>query len=77
MEKDVKDGLMFGWKKFNAGIDFLEFKPSVIAAAVAISFAVKTETVDSEKALSALVHHVQKVNMVVQNSLVQSRSFPC
>lgn len=45
----------------------MEFKPSEIAAAVAISFAVKVETVESEKALSALVdQHVQKVNMAVQ-----------
>ncbi|XP_049349703.1 cyclin-D4-2-like isoform X2 [Solanum verrucosum] len=47
------------------GIHFLEFKPSVIAAAVAISFAVKTETVDSDKALSALVQHVQKNKVII------------
>lgn len=58
------------------GIDFLEFKPSVIAAAVAISFAVKTETVDSEKALSALVHHVQKDKVMKCLELIQKLSLP-
>ena len=51
----------------NAGIDFLEFKPSEIAAAVAISVAVETKTVDTEKAISVLTYHVQKVKLVVQN----------
>lgn len=56
------------------GIHFLEFKPSVIAAAVAISFAVKTETVDSDKALSALVQHVQKDNVMKCIELIQELS---
>ena len=37
----------------NAGIDFLEFKPSEIAAAVAISVTGEAKTVvDTEKAIS-------------------------
>ncbi|KAH0680222.1 hypothetical protein KY284_021307 [Solanum tuberosum] len=56
------------------GIHFLEFKPSVIAAAVAISFAVKTETVDSDKALSALVQHVQKDKLMKCIELIQELS---
>ncbi|TYI82682.1 hypothetical protein E1A91_D05G237400v1 [Gossypium mustelinum] len=42
------------------GIDFLEFKPSEIAAAVAIYVAVETTTVDTEKAMSVLTQHVKK-----------------
>ncbi|MCD9560575.1 Cyclin-D2-1 [Datura stramonium] len=42
------------------GIHFLEFKPSEIAAAVAISVVVKTETVGTEKATSALLQLVQE-----------------
>lgn len=51
----------------NAGIDFLEFKPSEVAAAVAISVTGETKTVDNEKAISALTQHVKKVKLVVQN----------
>lgn len=47
--------------EFNAGIDFLEFRPSEVAAAVAISVAGEAKTVDTEKALSLLVQHVEKV----------------
>lgn len=56
------------------GIHFLEFKPSVIAAAVTISFAVKIETVDSDKALSALVQHVQKDKVMECIELIQELS---
>lgn len=42
------------------GIDFLEFRPSEIAAAVAISVAAETKTVDTEKAISVLIQHVEK-----------------
>ncbi|GAY41519.1 hypothetical protein CUMW_060100 [Citrus unshiu] len=43
------------------GIDFLEFKPSEIAAAVAISVTGETKTVvDTEKAISLLTQHVKK-----------------
>lgn len=58
------------------GIDFLEFKPSEIAAAAAISVGVETKTMDSESAISVLTHHVQKervmkcVEMVHDLSLV-------
>ncbi|KAK4352341.1 hypothetical protein RND71_027859 [Anisodus tanguticus] len=56
------------------GIHFLEFKPSEIAAAVAISFAVKTETVGSEKALSTLVQHVQNDKVMKCVELIQDLS---
>ncbi|KAA3479578.1 Cyclin-D2-2 [Gossypium australe] len=42
------------------GIDFLEFKPSEIAAAVTIYVAVETTTVDTEKAMSVLTQHGKK-----------------
>ncbi|KAJ7958940.1 Cyclin [Quillaja saponaria] len=42
------------------GIDFLEFKPSEIAAAVAFSVAGETQTVDTEKAIPVLIQHVEK-----------------
>ncbi|KAJ1383905.1 Cyclin-like [Sesbania bispinosa] len=42
------------------GIDFLEFRPSEIAAAVAISVVGETQTVLTEKAISVLIHHVEK-----------------
>ncbi|GMI90996.1 hypothetical protein HRI_002768900 [Hibiscus trionum] len=44
----------------NKGIDLLEFKPSEIAAAVAISAAVESTPVDTEKAVSFFTQHVQK-----------------
>ncbi|KAL1817628.1 hypothetical protein ACET3Z_020202 [Daucus carota] len=46
------------------GIDFLEFRPSEIAAAVALSVAGETQTVDTEKALYELHHHLQKDKVV-------------
>ncbi|KAK8642730.1 hypothetical protein V6N13_012063 [Hibiscus sabdariffa] len=46
------------------GIELLEFKPSEIAAAVAISVAVETTTVDAEKAVSFLTRHVQKERVI-------------
>ncbi|XP_016455513.1 cyclin-D2-1 [Nicotiana tabacum] len=58
------------------GIHFLEYKPSEIAAAVAISVAVKTETIDSEKAISALVQHVQKDKVMKCVELIQELSLP-
>ncbi|KAA3476639.1 cyclin-D4-1-like [Gossypium australe] len=42
------------------GIDFLAFKPSEIAAAVALFVVVEANTVDTEKAISILTHHVLK-----------------
>lgn len=50
--------------KINAGIDFLEFRPSEIAAAVAISVAGENQTVDIEKAISVIIHHVEKVKLI-------------
>lgn len=46
----------------NAGIDFLEFRPSEIAAAVAISVVGEGQTVHTEKAISVLIQLVEKVN---------------
>ncbi|KAF2291611.1 hypothetical protein GH714_026159 [Hevea brasiliensis] len=42
------------------GIDFLEFRPSEIAAAVAIAVVGEIKTVDAEQAISALAQHVEK-----------------
>ncbi|XWS21430.1 hypothetical protein CRYUN_Cryun30bG0054200 [Craigia yunnanensis] len=56
------------------GIDFLEFKPSEIAAAVAISVAVETRTVDTEKAISVLIQHVQKERVMKCVELVHDLS---
>lgn len=47
----------------NAGIDFLEFKPSEIAAAVAISVSGEDEQAQNiDKAISCFIH-VEKVNL--------------
>ncbi|KAK3231017.1 hypothetical protein Dsin_002898 [Dipteronia sinensis] len=47
------------------GIDFLEFKPSEIAAAVAISVTGEAKTVvDTEKAISVLSQHVEKERVI-------------
>lgn len=46
----------------NAGIELMEFKPSVIAAAVAISVTQDTQIVElTHKAFSLLIDHVEKV----------------
>lgn len=42
------------------GIDFLEFKSSEIAAAVALSVVGETQTGHTEKAISVLIQHVEK-----------------
>lgn len=47
-----------------AGIDFLEFRPSEIAAAVAISISRQIQEVDIDKAMSCF-KHVEKVKLVV------------
>lgn len=39
----------------------MEFRPSEVAAAAAISAAGEIQAVDTEKAVSALIQHVQKV----------------
>ncbi|KAI3979011.1 hypothetical protein MKX01_016186 [Papaver californicum] len=45
----------------NKGIDFLEFRPSEIAAAVAMSVLRETQTVlDIDKAISCFIQHVKK-----------------
>ncbi|XP_022772277.1 cyclin-D4-1-like [Durio zibethinus] len=56
------------------GIDFLEFKPSEIAAAVAISVAVETRKVDTDKAISVLTQHVQKERVLKCVELVHDLS---
>ncbi|KAK2999003.1 hypothetical protein RJ639_023636 [Escallonia herrerae] len=56
------------------GIDFLEFKPSEIAAAVAMSVAGETQTVDTEKAISALTRHVQKEKVLKCVKLIHELS---
>lgn len=66
MMKKFKRVWCFGGWELNAGIDFLEFKPSEVAAAVAISLAGETKTVDTEKAISVLTQYVKKVKSVVQ-----------
>ncbi|GMQ11346.1 hypothetical protein CsSME_00054005 [Camellia sinensis var. sinensis] len=45
-------------------IDFLEFMHSEVAAAVTISVARETQTVDTEKAISFLIQHVEKERMI-------------
>ncbi|XP_059631270.1 cyclin-D2-1-like [Cornus florida] len=63
------------------GIDFLEFKPSEVAAAVAMSVAGETQTVDTEKAISVLIQHVKKervvkcVELIHESSLLSSGAF--
>ncbi|GMH17391.1 hypothetical protein Nepgr_019232 [Nepenthes gracilis] len=47
------------------GIDFLEFRPSEIAAAVAISVTGETQAVNSGRAISFLIEHVQKERLLL------------
>jgi len=63
---DIWEGVsyVFGGWEFNAGIYFLEFRPSEIAAAVAIAVVGETKTVDAEQAISVLAQPVQKVKLV-------------
>lgn len=59
------------WWEFNAGIDFLEFRPSEIAAAVAISVSGEIKAVvDIDRAISSFIH-VEKVKK--KNGGPQSR----
>lgn len=51
-----------------AGIDFLEFRPSEIAAAVAISISRQIQEVDIDKAMSCF-KHVEKVKLVVPTEI--------
>lgn len=48
----------------NAGIDFLEFRPSEIAAAVAICVSRQMQALDIDKAITCFIH-VEKVKSVV------------
>ncbi|XP_057503763.1 cyclin-D4-2-like [Actinidia eriantha] len=62
------------------GIDSLEFKPSEVAAAVAVTISVAgdTQTLDTEKAISLLVQHVEKkrvlkcFEMIHETSLISA-----
>lgn len=42
----------------------MEFRPSEIAAAVAIYVVGETQTVNTEKAISVLIQHVEKVKLL-------------
>ncbi|XP_062097798.1 cyclin-D3-1-like isoform X2 [Humulus lupulus] len=53
------------------GIDFLEFKPSEVAAAVAISALAETNTVDTEIAVSVLMQYVEKERVLRCIQLIQ------
>ena len=50
--------------ELNAGIDFLEFRPSEIAASVAISISGEIKAVDIDRAISSFIH-VEKVKQLV------------
>lgn len=52
----------------NAGIDFLEFRPSEIAASVAISVSRQMQAEVIDKAMSCLIH-VEKVRRVVPTEI--------
>lgn len=56
------------------GIDFLEFRPSEIAAAVAIYVAGEAQAADIETALSALIQHVQKDKVIKCVELIKGVS---
>ncbi|KAL3504846.1 hypothetical protein ACH5RR_034687 [Cinchona calisaya] len=62
------------------GIDFLEYRPSEIAAAVAISVAGEAQAIDTETAISALIKHVQKDKVIKCVELIKGlsslRDFP-
>lgn len=59
--------------KFIVGIDFLQFRPSEVAAAVAISVAGESETVDTETSISLLIEHVEKVKWVVVQEPIETQ----
>ncbi|BAT78441.1 hypothetical protein LR48_Vigan04g198900 [Vigna angularis] len=56
------------------GIDFLEFKPSEIAAAVAMNVMGETQTVDTGKAISVLIQHVEKERLLKCIKMMQELS---
>jgi len=54
-------------RELNAGIDFLEFRPSEIAAAVAVSLTEETQVAEnSVQAFPFLSLHVQQVKLWLQ-----------
>lgn len=53
------------------GIDFLEFRPSEIAAAVAISVVGEGQTVHTEKAISVLIQLVEKERVLKCVKMIQ------
>ncbi|GFZ10258.1 cyclin D2;1 [Actinidia rufa] len=74
-----------GWG-FIAGIDFLEFRPSEVAAAAAaataVSVAGEAQTVDIEDSISFLAKHVEKEKVVkcvemIQESSLMNGSMKC
>ncbi|KAF7829992.1 cyclin-D4-2 isoform X1 [Senna tora] len=56
------------------GIDSLEFRPSEIAAAVALCVVGETQTVNTEKAMSILIQHVEKERVLKCIKIVQELS---
>ena len=46
--------MFFGGWEFNAGIDFLDFRPSEVAVAVAIAVVREIKKVDAKQAISML-----------------------
>ncbi|KAL3514249.1 hypothetical protein ACH5RR_026966 [Cinchona calisaya] len=56
------------------GIEFLEYRPSEIAAAVAISVSGEAQAVDAETAISALIQHVQKDKVIKCVELIKGLS---
>ncbi|KAI8550282.1 hypothetical protein RHMOL_Rhmol06G0092900 [Rhododendron molle] len=56
------------------GIDFLQFRPSEVAAAAAISVAGESETVDTETSISLLIEHVEKEKVIKCVEMIQETS---
>ncbi|KAF2299763.1 hypothetical protein GH714_003196 [Hevea brasiliensis] len=56
------------------GIEFLEFRPSEIAAAVAIAIVGEIKTVDAEQAISVLIQHVEKERVLKCIQLIHDMS---
>ncbi|XP_061362364.1 cyclin-D4-2-like [Gastrolobium bilobum] len=56
------------------GIDFLEFRPSEIGAAVALSVVGETQTVHTEKAISVLIQHIEKERVLKCVKMIQELS---
>ncbi|XP_061372088.1 cyclin-D2-1-like [Gastrolobium bilobum] len=56
------------------GIDFLEFKPSEIAAAVAISVVGGTKTIDTGKTISVLIQYVEKERLLKCVNMIRELS---